>query len=550
MYGKTIGEKISMLFSFVIISMFIYAGTAWAINRIVGSNIVVGPGLVLESVNGDDSIWVGDDSLFKAYFGDEDWGDVTVTTNVVTIDNGVVEAADLKAEDFGDFTVAAGVATLDAGVVGDNEIDYANVTLADFDYQGNWKVFYSDGSGDVTELALGADGTYLMSNGASAAPTFETPGGSGDITDVFDCANGDANQLTIGESEYLIGGAVDGATDPYISLPQGTDVSSVTGEGRISWDTDGDRLYVGDGAAVNWILGEEDIDASSELLAIMDDETGTGVLVFGTSPTFTTGITVPDNSISDEELDEGANFTWTGTQDFTSATVNLGTGAVDAAAEISADVIEESHLKVTGGAAVDEDIFTYEATTGDFEWHTPAELGLISTYTQFWGENDLAISWGTDDLVDVFYPVSEKFGNVTHPYFVRNINAGGASDDDQKDTLVFSGRLPLSFTNDIDSITIGYRTSTTTATTSGIKVIVYAMCDLSGFAPADTVKYTGSQIASASAGVWNWLSVAGASINAIGAGSWIMVLVECEMDFTAQAETVDVERPYFWGVAK
>lgn len=39
----------------------------------------------------------------------------------------------------------------------------------------NWKVFYSDGSGDVQELALGSNGEYLMSNGAAAAPSFETP---------------------------------------------------------------------------------------------------------------------------------------------------------------------------------------------------------------------------------------------------------------------------------------------------------------------------------------------------------------------------------------
>ncbi len=39
------------------------------------------------------------------------------------------------------------------------------------------------------------------------------------------------------------------------------------------------------------ILRESEIDASAELIALMDDETGTGVLVFGTSPTFTTGIT-------------------------------------------------------------------------------------------------------------------------------------------------------------------------------------------------------------------------------------------------------------------
>ena len=41
----------------------------------------------------------------------------------------------------------------------------------------NWKIFYSNGSGAVTELALGTSGTFLKANGASSAPTFEAPGG-------------------------------------------------------------------------------------------------------------------------------------------------------------------------------------------------------------------------------------------------------------------------------------------------------------------------------------------------------------------------------------
>lgn len=53
---------------------------------------------------------------------------------------------------------------------------YTNLTS--FVAQTNWRVFYSNGSGDVTELALGADGTYLKSNGASAAPTWATPSGT------------------------------------------------------------------------------------------------------------------------------------------------------------------------------------------------------------------------------------------------------------------------------------------------------------------------------------------------------------------------------------
>lgn len=38
-----------------------------------------------------------------------------------------------------------------------------------------WRVLYLNGSGSITELALGASGTFLKSNGAAAAPTFAVP---------------------------------------------------------------------------------------------------------------------------------------------------------------------------------------------------------------------------------------------------------------------------------------------------------------------------------------------------------------------------------------
>lgn len=37
---------------------------------------------------------------------------------------------------------------------------------------GNWKVFYSNGSGQLVELAVGASGTVFKANGTSSAPTF------------------------------------------------------------------------------------------------------------------------------------------------------------------------------------------------------------------------------------------------------------------------------------------------------------------------------------------------------------------------------------------
>jgi len=53
---------------------------------------------------------------------------------------------------------------------------YTNLTS--FVDQTAWRVFYSDGSGDVKELALGNDGEYLKSNGAALAPSWATPSGA------------------------------------------------------------------------------------------------------------------------------------------------------------------------------------------------------------------------------------------------------------------------------------------------------------------------------------------------------------------------------------
>lgn len=48
---------------------------------------------------------------------------------------------------------------------------YTNLTS--FVNQTAWRLFYSDGDGDVTELAFGTDGQVLTSTGASTAPAFE-----------------------------------------------------------------------------------------------------------------------------------------------------------------------------------------------------------------------------------------------------------------------------------------------------------------------------------------------------------------------------------------
>lgn len=44
-----------------------------------------------------------------------------------------------------------------------------------------WRIFYSNASGDVTELALGTSGQVLASNGATSAPSFQDVLSAGDI---------------------------------------------------------------------------------------------------------------------------------------------------------------------------------------------------------------------------------------------------------------------------------------------------------------------------------------------------------------------------------
>ena len=78
---------------------------------------------------------------------------------------------------------------------------YTNLTS--FVGQTAYRLFYSDADGDVTELALGADSTYLKSNGAGAAPAFATlpTGTSHDALTI----NATANGLSLSTQELSIG---------------------------------------------------------------------------------------------------------------------------------------------------------------------------------------------------------------------------------------------------------------------------------------------------------------------------------------------------------
>jgi len=164
----------------------------------------------------------GDSTVWRAHVAadhsDEDWGDFSVSSGSFTLDDDVIAAAEMADANHGDFTWASGVATLNAYTVSNIQMDNADhgdvswssftASVEDADTAGarlaaafadryteaelnaafqpldadlttlagptNWRVFYSNGSGVITEVALGASGTVLKSNGASAAPSFQT----------------------------------------------------------------------------------------------------------------------------------------------------------------------------------------------------------------------------------------------------------------------------------------------------------------------------------------------------------------------------------------
>lgn len=93
------------------------------------------------------------------------------------------------------FTFAVSGATVSVDVTSSGRSRSHAMTSTSDHTSGNWKVFHSNGSGQVVELALGDSGKVLTSNGATSAPTFETPAG-GSVTL-------DTNTVTSGLSGIL-----------------------------------------------------------------------------------------------------------------------------------------------------------------------------------------------------------------------------------------------------------------------------------------------------------------------------------------------------------
>jgi len=164
--------------------------------------------------------------------------------------------------------------------------------------ENNAILFTSGGDLDGGDLGLECDGTayYNPSTGTITATGFAGLL-TGDVALTADADAGDYDWDSLDRLEFYDAGLyIDGGTDATLLIStDGTlqiatndwDISTTgvqTGMGNITSDgtVEGATLTEG-GVAVH---NNDEMDASSELAAIIDDETGSSLIVFNTNPTF------------------------------------------------------------------------------------------------------------------------------------------------------------------------------------------------------------------------------------------------------------------------
>lgn len=117
---------------------------------------------------------------------------------------------------------------------------FLGANLIAFDAPTAWRMFYSNGSSAITQLAFGTSGKVLTSNGASAAPTWETPASGGaptDATYITQTANGTLS------AEQALGSLATG----ILKNTTTTGVLSIAAQGTDYYAPSGTDVAVADG---------------------------------------------------------------------------------------------------------------------------------------------------------------------------------------------------------------------------------------------------------------------------------------------------------------
>ena len=93
---------------------------------------------------------------------------------------------------------------------------------------------------------------WCTTDGTDIDCTTDAPAGSGDVTDVFNCAAGDCASIVAGATDLLnfSGNDASTATEGLILPQHATACAGGTAEGQVCWEADADKLYVGNGTVI------------------------------------------------------------------------------------------------------------------------------------------------------------------------------------------------------------------------------------------------------------------------------------------------------------
>ncbi|MBZ9578076.1 hypothetical protein KJA13_03555, partial [Patescibacteria group bacterium] len=294
----------------------------------------------------------------------------------------------------GDLTVSATstLATIDAGV-------WQGDTVA-VGFGGTGQTSYTDGqlligntTGNTLTKATLTQGTGItITNGsgsvtiANASPNvdqnlWETISSDGGST----TADTTTDTLTIAGSGIASTAISPGSDTLTITATEADNLASVTGRGATTADavTVGNFTSGADGADGKVILYSEQggtdytvslnpnsaMTSNADFYLPADEPAGTYLL----------------NMTTGGVIDYDTSSYITGNQTITLSGDVTGSGATAITTAIGADKITEAMLKEVDGTPADEDILTYETTTGDFQWHTPSELITAGTLISWTG---------------------------------------------------------------------------------------------------------------------------------------------------------------------
>lgn len=147
---------------------------------------------------------------------------------------------------------------------------------------GNWKTFYTNGTGVLVELALGASGEVLTANGATSAPSWQTA--AGNVTKVGTPVN---NEMAVWTGDGTLEGE---ATAIYNSVASTTDQMTITANAALTSGSVlkviGDLAALDAGDLVDLIV--DNVGSTSNVLRLQQDGTGDILTAFdGASEAFT-----------------------------------------------------------------------------------------------------------------------------------------------------------------------------------------------------------------------------------------------------------------------